>query len=132
MAGIRRSLRKLQMYFRYRLHAIRGIHLLKAKANYDRAKRSWQAHIRQWEQWKKKCIDATCAGCGHFIQSCNCDHPATPEVIATLLRRIAKIHPRKGVSAVVHNENRSDGPVGYRVCGNASWDNTVRAAEENR
>jgi len=101
---------------------------VKAKA----AKNEWNAYIREIIVWQNTCNVNTCSGCDRHRSRCCCGQDISLEELTFLIRRLAGINPVRGNPEIVLDENKSGGPIGYRICGKNSWDNTIRAHEEDQ
>ncbi len=123
---------EMQVNFQIKLLGIRTKQLEKIRKRHEWMRAEWQARMAEWAGWKRTCEFATCKGCGFATIHCACKSPVTLEQLVEMLRLKAKINPHHGLPECVHDEDKSSGPVGYRVCGKDSWDNVTRAHEENR
>jgi hypothetical protein len=82
----------------------------------------WKYEIAKAEAWKSECQ--------RRFNALSTEQKRSAEAEA-YWRRLFGGHGRhRGVR--VQNEDKHDGPPGYRVCSSASWDNAVRAFEEDR
>ncbi len=82
--------------------------------------------------WQKKCKATTCEGCDCHIEACRCDCEPKISDLVKMIRTLAGISPQQAKSKLVHDDEKSSGPIGYRVCGANSWDNSVRTWDEDR
>lgn len=98
----------------------------------ETAKASWDAYMAQLKKWRDTCHESTCDGCDMHRHRCICLLPATPSDIVEMLRHLAGINPTRRVARPIHDEDQFRGVPGPRSCGINSWDNAVRAHEEDR
>ncbi len=87
-----------------------------------------RAHL----DWKKKCKATTCEDCDCHIEVCRCDCVPTIADLVKMIRTLAGISLGRTKSKPIHDDEKSSGPIGYRACGVNSWDNSVRAWDEDR
>jgi hypothetical protein len=113
----RKIFRRAQKTFRAKLH--------KAK---------WERELEERRLWKEHCESLTCPHCGNRAER-GCCMAATlrfDEDAVIELRRMA------GISTARHPEQKNEligwlqGKSGPRGCGVMSWDNAVRALDEDR
>lgn len=93
----------------------------------DRAQKEADRKLRrEWLAWKAYCDLKE-------EQICQCEAPVGTAVLSRMIRRLAGINPRKRLKAT-RNEfsDALSGKSGSKGCGPASWDNAVRAIEEDR
>lgn len=94
--------------------------LFRSRAKNQQRIARWHAQVASAEQWRAKCKDRyerLTAESKKIVDAKECER-----------RYEAEHRARPGVR--LHEENKHDGPVGYRVCSIAQWDNAVRAIEE--
>ncbi len=127
---------RMQDGFRQRLWAvsqkIRQRQLDAALERKEASRIEWKRKLEKWTAWEKKCHAVTCNGCGRLHTHCGCDHKPKLDELVSMLRNLAGISPSQGAARHVHDEDKLGGPPGFRSCGPNSWDNAVRAIDENR
>mgnify|MGYP003393649179 CR=1 FL=1 len=134
--GFYDTIKQIQKDFHLRLFFLKQkidaerIRIMEVKAK--TAKNQWDKYIEKINSWRRECHQNTCKGCDRHRSRCCCHQDITLEELTFIIRRIARINPIRGNPETVLDENKHGGPVGYRVCGKDSWDNTVRAREENQ
>lgn len=95
------------------------------------ARDAWEEEIRRRNSWRYLCARGTCDDCG--FRPCRCDVRPTRRFIVDQMRKLAGIHPATGYGDIRHEWLAwSAGKEGPRKCGPSSWDNSVRAYEEDR
>lgn len=128
-------LRRLQMQFRIRLMALRERQKREAHTRAWAIRDRQEEERRQRDEWARRCWERTCPDCGQqrlYEKQC-CRLPASLPAIIRMIRLLGGINAVHGVS-VTPKEWRDwgSGKDGARGCGPSSWDNTVRALEEDR
>lgn len=123
--------------------ALRFMRLLK-HLEHEEAAVSWRRLLIGIKKSKKKLLKNICPDCDMpvrdiydcekkmNVKTCSCTGPATDDVLVALLRRQAGIYGGSGEIYVDDFKDALRGKAGPRACGINSWDNAVRAIEEDR
>ena len=108
------QIRKRQRLFRHKLHRI-----------------AWMRECDRHEAWARWCDRKESEEADVRLDSVR----RLAAVVGRLLSLKAGLNPPRGGThrrRPVSDEYRSGGPEGLRGCGQASWENAVRACEEDR
>lgn len=109
MEYLRRGIKRPQLAFRHKLHAIK--------------------HRQTVEEWRSRQMSDTDDHARIYYDQ---------KYARAFIRRMAKIHPRgaggtrKGRRGSKDSDRIGQDPVGYQSCPQSRWDNVIRALEEDR
>lgn len=124
-----RRILQIQTEFKLELIAKKQIHFDSLIEKGNELRIEWEKQIARQKQWKEKCLSIMCPDCEYGQTECRCHCKADYDFLVEEIRSLAGINPVIRHGSPIHDEDKSSGPVGYRVCGKDSWDNAVREYE---
>lgn len=140
LAALGASIKRTQERFHASLRqGLESRRLYSPASKHARQRTEWNAYLAKLKKWRDECSAKTCSGCGGKVLSfigpkgcARCNAKPSDSRLAEMIRNLAGICVSPAQSRKSEWDDWGSGKPGFQSCGPSSWDNSVRASEEDR